>query len=335
MDDGTVFTPGTPFTKTWRLQNIGTCSWTGSYTLVFSNGNNMGGASSSAVFSGNVNPGQSVDISVNLVAPVTEGSYHGNWQLRNASGVLFGLGPTARETFYVEIKVVGGMTRIYDFASSYCGAIWSSGAGALKCTESAGNAGGFVSKSDNPQLENGQVYNGPGLLVMPENKKNGYIQGIYPPVAIQKGDRFRAYINCAYNANGCNAIFRLDYQINNGDIKNIWEYNEAYEGAFYTVDTDLSPLAGNQVKFYLSVQANGSADNDRLIWAGPRIDRPSNLVTPSATPGPATSTATTQPSATATTQPSATATLTATATATATITPTATATPTATNTTGP
>src|SRR5690349_12154805 len=28
IPDGTIFSPGAQFTKTWRLQNIGTCTWT-------------------------------------------------------------------------------------------------------------------------------------------------------------------------------------------------------------------------------------------------------------------------------------------------------------------
>ena len=279
VTDGTVFSPGTAFTKTWRLQNIGTCSWTSSYALVFSNGNNMGGASSTAAFTGNVNPGQYVDVSINLTAPTSEGSYRGYWMLRNATGVLFGLGGSDKDPFYVDIKVVGGMTRVYDFASSYCSAAWNSGAGSVDCSTNSGNKG-YASKIDNPQLEDGQIYSGPGLLTIPENTNNGYLQGYYPAFAVQKGDHFRGIINCAYQATGCNAIFRLDYQINSDPVKTIWQYTEAYEGQYYSVDIDLSSLAGSQVKFVLTVLANGSADKDKLLWAGPRIDRPTNLVTP-------------------------------------------------------
>jgi len=284
VPDGTTFAPDAQFTKTWRLQNIGTCSWTSSYTLVFSNGNNMTGPSATAAIGGNVNPGQYVDISVNLRAPMVEGSYRGYWQLRNAAGVLFGLGPTAREPFYVDIKVVANMGTVYDFAGSYCNAAWMSGSGTVKCTDSIGSNKGSVSKSDNPQLENGQIYSGPGLLTIPENIQNGFIKGTYPLFTVQKGDRFRSIINCAYLANGCNGIFRLDYQLNDNTIMTIWQFAEAYEGKYYTVDIDLSPLDGYQVKFILTVQTNGSPNNDRLLWAGPRIVRPANLITPSPTP---------------------------------------------------
>jgi hypothetical protein len=35
VPDGTVLDPGETFTKTWRLKNAGTCSWTPSYAHVF------------------------------------------------------------------------------------------------------------------------------------------------------------------------------------------------------------------------------------------------------------------------------------------------------------
>lgn len=97
IPDGTVLEPNETFTKTWRLKNNGTCSWTTSYAIVFSNGDSLGGPATQAL-TGNVNPGQSLDISVNLKAPATPGSYKGYWKLRNGSGVLFA-------QFYVDIKV--------------------------------------------------------------------------------------------------------------------------------------------------------------------------------------------------------------------------------------
>jgi hypothetical protein len=100
IPDGTVIDPNESFTKTWRLKNSGTCSWTPSYAVVFSDGDSMSGPATQAL-TGNVNPGQTMDISVNLKAPAAPGNYRGNWKLRNAAGVTFA-------TFYVEIKVSGG-----------------------------------------------------------------------------------------------------------------------------------------------------------------------------------------------------------------------------------
>jgi hypothetical protein len=100
VPDGTNYSAGDTFTKTWRIKNIGTCSWTPSYTLFFSSGNSMNGPSSVAL-TGNVNPGQSVDLSVNLTAPATAGEYTGYWKLRNAGGLAF-------TNMYVKITVGGG-----------------------------------------------------------------------------------------------------------------------------------------------------------------------------------------------------------------------------------
>jgi hypothetical protein len=97
IPDGTILTPGETFTKTWRIKNTGTCSWTPAYTVVFDHGDQMSGPSAQALV-GNVNPGQSVDISVNLTAPAASGNYKGYWKLRNAAGVTF-------TNFYVDIKV--------------------------------------------------------------------------------------------------------------------------------------------------------------------------------------------------------------------------------------
>ena len=97
IPDGTVLKPDETFTKTWRLKNAGTCSWTTSYAVVFSSGDSLSGPATQAL-SGSVNPGQTVDISVNLKAPGKEGSYKGYWKIRNASGVYFA-------QFYVDINV--------------------------------------------------------------------------------------------------------------------------------------------------------------------------------------------------------------------------------------
>ena len=97
IPDGTTLEPNETFTKTWRLKNVGTCSWTTSYAIVFSGGDSMDGPATQALV-GNVNPGQTVDISVDLTAPDSDDDYKGYWKLRNAAGVHF-------SQFYVDITV--------------------------------------------------------------------------------------------------------------------------------------------------------------------------------------------------------------------------------------
>ncbi len=100
IPDNTVVGSGNTFSKTWRLKNIGTCSWTPSYAVVFISGASMSGPAVQAL-AGNVNPGQTVDLSVNLTAPTADGTYTGNWGLRNAAGVIF-------SHFYVTIVINSG-----------------------------------------------------------------------------------------------------------------------------------------------------------------------------------------------------------------------------------
>ena len=103
IPDGTQLSAGEVFTKTWRLQNRGTCTWTPDYMLVYTSGDQLG--STTAVrLPGNVAPGQVVDVSVTLTAPASAGYYTSYWMLRNPSGALFGAGNKANEAFYVEIK---------------------------------------------------------------------------------------------------------------------------------------------------------------------------------------------------------------------------------------
>ncbi|MFL7812501.1 MAG: NBR1-Ig-like domain-containing protein [Anaerolineales bacterium] len=105
IPDGTKFEPGDTFTKTWRLRNVGSCAWTSGYDIVFSGGDAMDAPAAVQITSGTVEPGSNVDVSVELTAPDDEGTYRGNWQLRDPSGVIFGIENSSSGVFWVEIKV--------------------------------------------------------------------------------------------------------------------------------------------------------------------------------------------------------------------------------------
>ncbi len=97
IPDGTVMAPGQSFTKTWKVQNNGTCAWTTAYQLTFVNGEVMGGRTTP--IGSAVGAGQTVDVSVSMVAPTKEGEAIGYWKIFNDKGQPFG-------TFLsVEIKV--------------------------------------------------------------------------------------------------------------------------------------------------------------------------------------------------------------------------------------
>ena len=316
IPDGTVMQPGAQFTKTWRLKNVGTCAWTTSYQLVFFSGEKMG-AASSAAFPKSVAVGETVDVSINMVAPSAAGSYRGFWMFKNANGALFGLGAQGNKPWWVDIKVSGptvtpgGVTAtpsvtatpggatatpvagsVYDFATNACSGTWFSAAGQLPCPGTDGDAKGFVLKVTNPKLETGATDNRPGLVTFPQNKQDGYIQGFYPPFKVQSGDRFRSTINCENGATNCYVAFRLDYQTGTDPIKTFWgPFLERYEGGVYNVDIDLTSLAGKDIKFILTVLSAGSASGDRALWVGPYIYRSGASATaaPSNTPAPSAS----------------------------------------------
>lgn len=107
IPDGTKLEPNETFTKTWRLKNKGTNTWSTSYAVVFTSGDSMG-APAAVGLPASVAPGATIDISVSLKAPATPKTYTGYFKLRNAQGALFGLGNTANEAFYVTVEVSTG-----------------------------------------------------------------------------------------------------------------------------------------------------------------------------------------------------------------------------------
>lgn len=106
VPDGTEYTAGASFTKTWRLRNDGTCTWDSTYTLIFASGDKMNGVSSKQLTTGTVAPGATIDISVDLTAPATAGTYTGYWMLKAGDGGSFGV-DRAGSAFYVQIVVPG------------------------------------------------------------------------------------------------------------------------------------------------------------------------------------------------------------------------------------
>lgn len=103
IPDNTKIDPGGIFTKTWLIQNDGSCTWTKEYAIVFDSGDLMEGTETIAI-SNEVPPGHAIEISVNLRAPTESKTYRGNWMIRNAAGEKFGLSDY-NDPFWVIIKV--------------------------------------------------------------------------------------------------------------------------------------------------------------------------------------------------------------------------------------
>ncbi len=97
IPDGTTFNPGDVFTKTWKVENNGTCDWEYAYRLSFSGGDQLSGVDRRLAKT--IIPGKWTEISVKLEAPKPEGTYTGYWRMADAEGNLFGT------TLSVTIKV--------------------------------------------------------------------------------------------------------------------------------------------------------------------------------------------------------------------------------------
>lgn len=88
VPDNTVMTPGQEFTKTWKIKNIGSCTWGAGYTMVFSYGDDkMSGQPQP--FGAAVAPQQEIDVSVQFKAPDLPGTYTSLWTLQNPKGIAF------------------------------------------------------------------------------------------------------------------------------------------------------------------------------------------------------------------------------------------------------
>jgi len=98
-----VFDPGQAFQKGWRIRNTGSCTWNSAYFVKYSHGNDpaaqMGGQPTA--IQGEVPPGATYDLYVNLVSPATPGKYVGYWQMYNSDDKAFG------QTIWVAVEVRG------------------------------------------------------------------------------------------------------------------------------------------------------------------------------------------------------------------------------------
>jgi len=104
VPDGTVFSPGEEFVKTWKLENVGSTTWTTEYTLVYIDGALMSETTTVAMPK-EIAPYEKVEISVKMIAPSSPGNYRSYWKLRTADGKLFGVGINYSETIWVDITV--------------------------------------------------------------------------------------------------------------------------------------------------------------------------------------------------------------------------------------
>jgi hypothetical protein len=281
-----------------------------------------------------VAPNQTVDISIDLVAPIAPSIYKGVWMFEdNTTGRRFGLGRSSTGQIWVQVKVISAPTstatpapsstqtigaantplpiaspsadQAYDFAAQICSAQWQSNKGTESCLGSSDEAQGAISLVTQPTLEDGTTLNNSAILIN-SNSQKGFIRGIYPEYLVQPGDHFQAIASCEANATTCSALFRVSYQEGANAVVDLWAVGEFYDQKYTQINIDLSSLAGKKVKIILDVTPLNTEPSNRVFWASPRIYRETPPTsTPTMIPT-ATYTATITPPPTATLLPTST-----------------------------
>ena len=271
----TLIQAGSIFSKVWRVQNTGSCTWTPSYALVFTGGN-LPSVSTVTFLPGSVAPDQIVELSVTVTAPAPEGVYQGTWMLRNVSGQMFGVGPNGSEPLVARIRTylpASNSNFVYDLTAYYCAGSWRSGAGQLPCPGQSQDPNGSVLLLNSPTLEN-RLSSDYGLWTRPNQVNTGWISGVMPAYTVQSGDYFLAEIGCLQNSPNCDIVFELDYQIVNGASGQLGRWRETYDGVTTLIDIDLSNFTGRSINLILAVYNNNGLPRDANgIWLLPRLQQ--------------------------------------------------------------
>jgi Ig-like domain-containing protein len=89
VPDYTVMIPGLIFTKTWEVENTGTCAWLPGFEFALIGGNAMGGEP--LTLTETINAGQRIRLSIDMAAPADgTGIVVGTWRMSDENGIPFG-----------------------------------------------------------------------------------------------------------------------------------------------------------------------------------------------------------------------------------------------------
>ena len=278
VPDGTDFAPGAHFTKTWRLENTGTCTWTSGYAVVFADGDRLDAPAEQPLSNAEVAPGEEVEISVDLVAPAEPGSYQADFELQNASGQIFGLGETGDKTFWARIDVVVASGIDFDMLAQASSADWfvndGSGEELLDFNGDPDAPEGFAGIVERVVQEDGRTSSKILATFPPEG--GGELYGEFPDYVVQSGDHFLGRLGFLANPDGSCGPGEVEFRLlalDDGDTRELGSWEKTCNGRLQPVDVNLSALRGRTVQFVLEVDSQGSSDGDMAFWSSARIER--------------------------------------------------------------
>jgi len=280
IPDWSSIIAGESFVKTWKVKNVGTCAWSKDYKIFFFGGNQMH-APSAVSFPQTVNPGETVNLSVNMVAPSDKGSYSGSWMLKSSGGTVFGVGAAYNVPLTVNIKVekvpaAKDPDTVYDMVKAYCDAAWRTNAGTISCPSlKIDMVNGSITRSYSPVLPGGVKDDEGAIYTVPAKGGDGMIMGKYPRIKIEDGYRFRAFLTCANKAEKCSVTYELLYDEIGGaeSSGSLGQWDINYSKSI-SADVDLSALQGKTIRLTLKVISQGDPSDDIALWLAPRITNP-------------------------------------------------------------
>jgi hypothetical protein len=189
IPDGSLMAPNQAFTKKWRIKNIGSCTWTG-FSLIFDSGDAMSGPASKAIST--LNPGQEVDLEVNLIAPATVGSYRGYWRINTNGNVLVPIVSGYQgKSFYVDIKVQNPVTATVTNTTAPAFAVTS------VTFTNTGACGAFTATAN-------VTANGPGTVTLHWIRSDGLAQPVPPALVFAAAGTQSVSISWATTTTGTN-----------------------------------------------------------------------------------------------------------------------------------
>lgn len=307
LPDFTEVNAGEQLIKTWEIKNIGGCTWTPAYQLVYNNGARVSAASITP-FTKNILPGETVQISIPVIIPETTGRIQTYWYLISdtnqivgtdtdgkpylwfkaevepASSQTFNLTATPQPFVTLEALIPNPSGVILDLYSNACGAVWLSNNNPIPCPEFETNPFGVVQLVKDEPFENGEFTSDALLFALPASQSEVIVTGTYPQFVVQNGDKLTFRTGCLLNTPQCSALVFFYYINESGTREILWGVSEGQDGITSNVEIDLSFLQGQTISIQIEVSSLGESFDDSILISSPIILQSAVLFTPTAEP---------------------------------------------------
>lgn len=263
--DGTMTLPKTTFTKSWYIQNIGTCNLDNRYKLVYVSGDKVGTAEEFPLFPSAklLKPGESAVVSVQITAPENVSTFSTYWALKTPDGKVI-QGGEAQDVLLSSVFKVG---KQYNFYENLGGAICSDNTGLFFCGSSDRTSGrGTAYYAPSPTVESNYAGQ-PSIVISPPTIENGTTRVTFGPIRVPRGTWLRAAVSCPPNTPSCDNYVRLFVQVEGQTEQRVTETQENNDGFATQWNIQLSDYGyhDQSLLFIFEVQAIGGSDKDDMI----------------------------------------------------------------------